>query len=112
MLSSCFSTNGAFDEIPSDTNAVESHNRISKGTNPDILKVALMTTYKVDMVAALEHLAQSNNIPTSYEDLTPEARSRHATTANKARSRKRARIDDGDGPPDKRSHFQSSKLGF
>ena len=27
---SCFFTNGAFDEIPSDTNAVESHNSISK----------------------------------------------------------------------------------
>ena len=109
MLSSCFSTNRAFDEIPSDTNAVESHNRVSKGSAPDVLKVALMTTYKIDMAAALEHLAQGNNIPTSYENLTPEARSRRTATANKARSRKRARIDDGDGPPDKRSNFQSGK---
>ena len=50
--------NHAFDDIPSDTNAVESHNRVSKGSAPDVLKVALMTTYKVDMAAALEHLAQ------------------------------------------------------
>ena len=107
MLCSCFSSNDAFPEIPSDTNAVESHNRISKGTSPDVLKVALMTTYKVDMAAALEHLAQGHGISTTYESLTPEARSRRTAAANKARSRKRARCEDGDGPPDKKSHFQA-----
>ena len=108
MLCSCF-TNDAFAEIPSDTNVVKSHNRISKGTPPDVLKVALMTMYKVDMAAALEHLAQSRDISTSYESLTPEARSSRITAANKARSRKRARGEDGDGPPDKKSHFQAGK---
>lgn len=68
MLSSCFSTNSAFETIPDDTNAVESHNRVSKGTTPDILKVAMLTTYKVDMSAALEHLAQIKNIPTVSPD--------------------------------------------
>ena len=88
---------------------VESHNRISKGTSgsPDFLKVALMTTYKVDMAVALEHLAQSHGISTTYESLTPEARSRCTAAANKAHSRKRARCEDGDGPPDKKSHFQA-----
>ena len=52
MLSSCFSSNGAFNDILDDTNAMESHNRVSKGTTPDILKVALMTTYKLDMAAS------------------------------------------------------------
>ena len=68
MLCSAVSTNTAFDEIPDITNAVESHNRCSKGSSPDILKVALMATYKIDMAAALEHLAKRRGITTSYED--------------------------------------------
>lgn len=53
--------------------AAESHNRCSKGSSPDILKVVLMATYKIDMAAALEHLAKRQGI-TSYEDLSPASR--------------------------------------
>ena len=102
MLCSCLSSNAVFDALPDTTNAVESHNRASKGHNPDILKVALMNTYKIDMKASLEHLARSKGISTSYEDLSPAARAKRSGVANKARSRRRAREDDGDGPPDKR----------
>ena len=55
MLCSVASTNTAFDKIPNTTNAVESHNHCSKGSSPDILKVAPMATYKIDMAAALEY---------------------------------------------------------
>ena len=99
---------GVFQSTPNDTNAVESHNHCSKGSKPDILKVALMSTYKVDMAAALEHLAGCQGIRTSYDDdMTPVARAKRSATSNKARRRKRARDDkeNCDGPPDKRRDF-------
>lgn len=94
----------AFDEIPDTTNAVESHNCCSKGSSPDILKVALMATYKLDMAAALEHLAKRTGI-TTYEDLSPASRAARTKVSNKARSRKRAAYDDAEGPPDKHQDF-------
>ena len=110
MLCACCSENEAFGKAPSTTNAVELHNRVSKGTSPDILSVAMMTTYKVDMSAALEHLASSQGIPTSYDELTPAARAKRSKTANKARSRKRAGNTDSDGPPDKHRDFKKGML--
>ena len=71
MLCACCSDNKAFQLLPETTNAVESHNRTSKRSSADILKVALMSTYKLDMAAALEHLAKTHGIPTSYMDLAP-----------------------------------------
>lgn len=44
MFASCFSSKSAFDAIPDNTNAVESHNRLSNGPSLDILKVAMMNT--------------------------------------------------------------------
>ena len=84
-------TNTAFDKIPNTTNAVESHNHCSKGSTPDILKVALMATYKihVDMAAALEHLAKRKGITTLYDDLSPVSRAARTMVANKSRSRER-----------------------
>ena len=38
-----------FDRLPSSTNAVESHNRLSKRSKPNVLRVALISTYKIDM---------------------------------------------------------------
>ena len=35
-----------------------------------------MATYKVYLAAALEHLAKSQGIPTSYDDLNPAAGAR------------------------------------
>ncbi len=41
MLAACCSgmESEVFDSLPNTTNAVESHNRCSKGASPDILKV-------------------------------------------------------------------------
>ena len=64
-------TTRLFQLLPETTNAVESHNRTSKRSSADILKVALMSTYKLDMAAALEHLAKTHGIPTSYMDFAP-----------------------------------------
>ena len=88
---------------------MESHNRPSKASSPDILKVALMSTYKVDMAATLEHLANSQGISTSYDNLHPAARAKRTKVTNKARSRKRAGADDTDGPPDKCRDFKKGK---
>ncbi len=79
MLCSAYSKNGTFKDLPDTTNAVESHNRVSKGRSPDILGVAMMATYKVDFAAVLEHLARTKGIPTSYDDLTQ----RHVPNAPK-----------------------------
>ena len=97
-----------FSALPCSTNAVESHNRLSKGTSPDPLEIAMLATYKTDMVAALRHLASSQGLKTTYEDLSPLQRSKRVAQANTAR-RKRRRVDDNaEGPPDKRQHFQES----
>ena len=110
MLSSvaCSMDTSTFSSLPSSTNAVESLHRIAKGKRPDVLKVALMSMYKTDMVATLEHIAASKNIPTSFERLTPLVRAQRAVVAHKARAKRMRDIDDGnsDGPPDKRSDFR------
>ena len=99
-----------FDKIPDTTNAVESPNRCSKGSSPDILKVALMSTYKIDMVAALEHLAKSKGIATGYEDMSIASRATRTKVSNKARYKKRATSDDAEGPPDKHQDFKKGLL--
>lgn len=72
-----------------------------------------METYKIDMMATLEHLAKQTGIPTSYEDLTPSAREKKAKVASTTRSRKRAlHYDDAEGPPDKKQHFSHDKPGI
>ena len=110
MLCSAASTSTVFDKIPDTTNAVESHNRCSKGSSPDILKVALMSTYQIDMAAALEHLAKSKGIATGYEDLSLASRATRTKVSNKARCRKRAASDDAEGPPDKHQDFKKGLL--
>ena len=71
-----------------------------------------MSTYKLDMAAALEHLARTHGIPTLYVDLTLDAREKRAHTANVARNRKRARqqMEETDGPPDKHKDFKKGIL--
>ena len=46
-----------------------------------------MSTYKLDMAPALEHLARNHGIPTTYVDLTHDARAKRIRIANAARSR-------------------------
>ena len=53
--------------LPNSTNAVESHNRLCKGATPDVLNVAMMSTYKLDMAAALQHLVVTDGISVAYE---------------------------------------------
>ena len=93
--------------LPSSTNAVESLHRATKQKYPDVLRVALMTVYKVDMAQTLEHIAAKKQIPTTYERLTPDVRTARLRTTKKAnmkRMRDKAN-DDDEGPPDKRSNF-------
>lgn len=67
MLSSAFADmkTSTFQKLPNSINAVESYNRLCKGATPDILNVAMMTTYKLDMAAALQHLAITNGMSVS-----------------------------------------------
>ena len=95
-----------FYQLPDSTNAVESYNRLCKGPTPDVLSVAMMTTYRLDMAAALQHLAVTSGMSVTYERQTPEARSSRASAQSRARAKRRLRdIDDAEGPPDKRKDF-------
>ena len=107
MLSPCFAKmeKQSFMKLPSSTNAVESYNRISKQQKPGILKVAMMYTYKQDMAAALENLAITKKVSTTYNDMTPNSRQKVAARQAKARRKRLLRSDDDDGPPDKRRHI-------
>ena len=84
-----------FFALLSSTNTAESLYRVSKGKHPDVLKVALMTTYKVDMTCALERIAATKLIPTSYE-LPTAARSK---AAKRARPKWMRECDSSEGPP-------------
>ena len=108
MLSVAFSEmeSSVFYRLPDSTNAVESYNRLCKGPTPDVLSVAMMTTYRLDMVAVLQHLAVTSGMSVTYERQTPEARSSRASAQSRALAKRRLRdIDDAEGPPDKRKDF-------
>ena len=64
MLSHHFSAvnEEEFKRLPTSTNVVESHNRFSKIDKPEILCLALLTTYKLDMASALEHMARTEGL--------------------------------------------------
>ena len=70
MLGPHFSTMSEqeFTSLPTSTIAVESHNRLSKHDKAEILCVALLTTYKTDMAAVIEHMARTEGLPTSYTE--------------------------------------------
>ena len=77
MLSHHFSTmSEQFNSLPTSTNAVESYNQLSKVNKPEILCVALLTTYKIDMASALEHMARSDGLSTDYSERNDEYRLR------------------------------------
>ena len=97
MLTACHANmpKERFNALPSSTNAVESHNRLSKKQHPEILKVAMLTTYKVDMASTLEHIARLEGVSSSY-----------GITQGSKRKRKE-NFDEDDGPPDKRRHFST-----
>ena len=68
-----------FHRLPNSTNAVELYNRLCKGPTPDVLSVTMMMTYRLDMAAALQHLAVTSGMSVTYERQTPEARSNRAS---------------------------------
>lgn len=103
MLSSAFAEmdSSTFLRLPTSNNAVESYNRLCEGPTPDVLSVAMMTTYKLGMVASLQHIAVTNGMSVTYESQTPEARSARASAQNQARAKRRFRdMDDTRGSPD------------
>ena len=102
MLSGMFSKMGSslFASLPTSTNAVEAYNRISKSSTPEPLNIAMLMTYKEDMLAALKHLACLKGIFTSYEDWSLEAQKKRVSKQNEAHRKRRAREDDdAEGPP-------------
>lgn len=86
MLSGVFSKmeSSLFASLPTSTNAVKAHNRISKSSTPEPLNIAMLMTYKEDMLAALEHLACLKGISTSYKDQSLEAQKKRASKQNEA----------------------------
>jgi hypothetical protein len=65
-----------FMSLPDTTNAVESHNRLSKADKLELFRVSMLTTYKIDMAVTLEHMARSDGIQTSYDDTCEETKTR------------------------------------
>jgi len=111
MLSPHFSmmTEEEFTSLPTSTNAVESHNRLSKHDRAEILSVALLTTYKIDMATVLEHMARNEGLSTSYIENSAEQRKKSCSAVRKCRQKRKAETENNDGPPDKQRDFQSSK---
>lgn len=101
-----------FNRLPDSTNAVEAHNRLSKGSSPKVLQVALLSTYRVDVSAALQHIAKAKGVSIAYDDMSPTARAKRVATLNLARRKRRA-IDNNDGgPPDKKRQFDENGKGL
>lgn len=82
-----------FKKLPNSTNAVESYNWLCIGATPDVLSVALMTTYKLDMAAALQYLPVTKGM-----SVTPKARRIRAIAQSNARAKCRwNKADDARG---------------
>ncbi len=113
MLSPCFAKmdTATFSKLPTSTNAVESFNRVSKEDKPDVLKVAMMHTYKLDMAAALEGMALQKKVPTAYEDMSPAGREKRAKAQSRARIKRfRGSNDSNDCPPDKKRDLRKGTV--
>ena len=96
-----------FHKLPTSTNAVESFNLCSKEEKPNVLKVAMMHTYKLDMAAALEGMALQKKISTAYDDMSPVGRSKRAKAHSRAQAKRYRGTDDKDDcPPDKKGDLR------
>ena len=74
----------------------------------EILCVALLTTYKTDMAAAIEHMARTEGLPTSYTERNDVQKKKNSSAVRKSRlKRMLEREGDDNGPPDKQAHFES-----
>ena len=93
MLSGVYSKMGTdtFSKMPTSTNAVEAYQRVSKSGRTEPLNVAMLGTYKYDMAATLEHVAQQKGFSTSYEDMSVDAQRQRAQKQNLACRKRRAR---------------------
>ena len=71
-----------------------------------------MAVYKTNMASALEHMAATKNIPTSFEHLTLTVRAQWAAVTHKARAKQMRGIHDenNDGLPDKCFNFQITNI--
>ena len=102
-----------WDRCPSTTNAVERKNKDCKTDNPSSLKLAMVKVYKLDKIAALRHIAATENISLSYRSRS-DARLEEAQ--RKRKQRQKAISPDKSaqyGPPDRSSNFSqpsSSKV--
>jgi len=87
MLSPHFSkmTEEEFTSLPTSTNAVKSHNRLSKHDRAEILSVALLTTYKIDMATVLEGLS------TSYTENSAEQQKKNSNAVRKSRQKEKSK---------------------
>ena len=101
-----------FKRLPGSTNAVESYNRCSKTEKPDILKMAMMYTYKVDMAAPLENLAIAQKITTSYSNMMPDDRKIRAQQQSKTRQKQYHQDDNDGGLPDKQRHLTGEHTSY
>ena len=112
MLSACYCSMQpeVFNSLPNSTNAVESYNCFSKTKQPQILKVAMMMTYKEDMSKSLQVMARRRGLPTTYDDLSQSARAQRSAKQNEARRKRYRQEDDADGPPDTKKKFNAGGL--
>ncbi len=108
MLSACYCSMDpdTFKSLPSSTNAVESYNRFSKTKQPQILKVAMLTTYREDMAKTLQVMARQKGLPTTYEKQSLSARVQRSGKQSAARRKRFRHDDDAEGPPDTRKKFK------
>lgn len=70
--------------------------------------MAMMTTYQLDMAAALQHLAVTKGMSVAYKQQTPEACSSRASAQKRTRARAKRHcneIDYAQGPLDKKCDF-------
>ena len=86
-----------FKRLPTSTNAVESHNRLSKIDKPEILCVALLTTYKIDMASALEHTARTEGLSTDYTERNDEYQ-KNSRAVQKCRAKRKLQAENDEGP--------------
>jgi len=82
----------------SSTNAVESHNRLSKEQQPEILKVAMLTTYTKLIWLALWSILLGLRESQQVMECAKVSKKKH-----------KGYIDEDDGPPDKRRHFEQGR---
>jgi hypothetical protein len=77
-----------FQQLPNSTNAVESYNRFGKGIHRQPLKVAMMSTYREDMMKTLQIIAERRGLSTTYQDCSPNSRMKRSIQQNESRKRR------------------------